>query len=207
MKVKRKTAIKVYLFTSAVFLSALWRFSNEEKFSRLSFDNERISEVAIISEHVSFYMESSYSVFSESVLAEYSLPLDDGNVTSAFGYRKDPFGEIDGDSFHSGIDIAAELNSEVKAVLDGTVLSSAYDPVGGNYIIISHGNDFTSYYGHLSQRNVFPGDKVLSGQVIGLSGESGKVTGAHLHFGIYYKKNPVDPDVYFDFEKMASHAG
>lgn len=206
MRIKRKTAITVYLFTASVFLTALWRFSNEEKLKMLSADEERISSFAVVSDSVTFYGETK-DVFSYvPVFTECFLPLDSGNVTSDFGYRSDPFGKKSAPDFHSGMDIATELNSDVRAVSSGVVVTAAYDEIGGNYIKISHDNGFVSYYGHLSDIRVAEGEEVYGGQIIGLSGESGKVTGPHLHFGLYYKDNPVDPDVYLNFETMVNTA-
>ena len=206
MRIKRKTAITVYLFTAAVFLTALWRFSREEKLKMLSQDEDRISSIAVVSESVNFYGETAEVFLYLPVFTECCLPLDSGNITSSFGYRDDPFGETPETDFHSGIDIAADTETSVKAISGGIVVAATYDDIGGNYIKISHDNGFVSYYGHLSDIQVFEGEEVSAGQIIGLSGESGKVTGPHLHFGLYYKNKPVDPDVYLNFETMVNNS-
>ena len=105
-------------------------------------------------------------------------------------------------SLHSGMDIAVGMGTEVYSIFTGVVVSAKYDDVGGNFIKIDHGNGFESYYGHLSEFKVNEGQKVSAGQVIGLSGDSGKVTGPHLHFGLYYNGAPVDPDVYLNITKL-----
>ena len=92
------------------------------------------------------------------------------------------------------------------SVSSGIVCFAEYDEVGGNFVKIDHGNGFKSYYGHLSEIKVNVGEKITVGQVIGLSGDSGKVTGPHLHFGLYYNDIPVDPDVYFNITKLISHS-
>lgn len=193
--------ISVYLFTAALFLTGLFRFANEEKTELFGSDEERILDYSIASGSISFYEEETEVFLSAPVFSWQVLPLDSGKITSAFGFRSDPFGTTSEVGFHNGTDIAVPMNSEVYAVSDGVVIAAEYDTVGGNYIRIAHENGFESYYGHLSYIEVSDGESVLSGQLIGLSGDSGKTTGPHLHFGLYYEKNPVDPDVYLNLEK------
>ena len=76
-----------------------------------------------------------------------------------------------------------------------------YNDIGGNYIRVEHPNGFVTYYGHLQQALVKDGDTVEKAQVIALSGHTGNVTGAHLHFQIEYGERYVDPQVYFKFNE------
>ncbi len=202
MKIKRKNLIIVYLFTASVFLTGLWRFSQNERIYALENDYERLESIAVIVEDI--YYNETKSCFSETVFKECFLPLQFGTVTSGFGYRSDPFGTETKQTMHSGIDIAVSMDSAVFSVFGGTVVSAEYDDVGGNFIKIDHNNGFESYYGHLSQFKVSEDEKVSAGQIIGYSGDSGKVTGPHLHFGLYYKGNPVDPDVYLNITNLLS---
>jgi murein DD-endopeptidase MepM/ murein hydrolase activator NlpD len=96
------------------------------------------------------------------------------------------------------VDIAVPAGTEVRAAAGGTVTASTYGSVGGNYVIITHENGTQSYYGHLQTRTVSKGDSVERGQIIGLSGATGKVTGAHLHFQLTYNDRTVDPQKYVD---------
>ena len=126
----------------------------------------------------------------ESVFLSFQAPLS-GSITSGYGFRTDPFtGES---SYHNGVDIAAKEGTEVRAAQTGTVTASAYDNVGGHYVILTHENGSKSYYGHLQTRTVARGDQVNQGQIIGLSGKTGKVTGPHLHFQLTYQGRTVDP--------------
>lgn len=202
MKIKRKNLIIIYLFTAAVFITGLWRFSENEKVYVLENDYDRLSNIAAIVDDI-YYLESA-NCFSATVFAESVLPLNYGTVTSDFGYRNDPFGSESKIDLHSGMDIAVEMETEVFSVFSGIVVSSEYDDIGGNYIKIDHENGFESYYGHLSELKVSEGENVSAGQVIGLSGDSGKVTGPHLHFGLYYNGIPVDPDVYLNITGLLS---
>ena len=94
---------------------------------------------------------------------------------------------------HPGIDIAVATGSYVRAAGDGTVVEAAEDPVYGFFVLIEHGNGVRSRYGHalylVSQR----GWKVRQGEVIALSGSTGRSTAPHLHFEILKNGRPVDP--------------
>lgn len=85
---------------------------------------------------------------------------------------------------HGGMDIAAPEGTEVKAPAAGVVTLAAPDLFySGNVIILDHGYGLHTIYAHLSQMNVKRGDKITQGQVIGLVGKTGRVTGPHLHWG------------------------
>jgi len=117
------------------------------------------------------------------------LPLRHLQVTSAYGYRVHPVtGRF---SFHNGIDLRAHKDT-VYAVLDGVVSAASYDRLLGIYIHLDHG-DFQSSYGHLSKILVLPGDSVSAGDAIAVSGNSGRVTGSHLHFSIQFRHRAIDP--------------
>lgn len=112
------------------------------------------------------------------------LPVK-GIVTSRVGYRHDP---IDGTiRHHNGIDIAVPVGTMVKAIAAGTVLQSAPHGGYGNLVEIDHGDGMRSMYGHNSQLQVKAGDRVSAGQVIALSGSTGRSTGPHLHFELWKK--------------------
>ncbi|ERP31418.1 M23 family metallopeptidase [Chitinivibrio alkaliphilus] len=112
-------------------------------------------------------------------------PLDRLHVSSPYGWRTHP---ITGRrSFHNGIDYAIEHGAPVYAVAPGRVVVSGYDRYSGNKIAIRHADGYTSYYLHLSQKNVRVGQSVHSRQVIGRVGSTGMSTGPHLHLGF---RNP-----------------
>lgn len=207
MRIKRKNAILIYLFTASLFLTSLWRFSNEEKQKMLLQDSDRLTEFSLMAENVYFNDICEPVLLEIPTFMDCILPLESGNITSDFGYRKDPLNDSGKIEVHNGIDISVKKNSEVYAIANGIVINAEYDDIGGNYIKISHDNGFVSYYGHLSSIKVEKGEEVSVGQVIGLSGESGIVTGPHLHFGFYYKNTPVDPNVYLDFETWEKSPG
>ncbi|HPS85419.1 MAG TPA: M23 family metallopeptidase [Spirochaetota bacterium] len=114
-----------------------------------------------------------------------------GPVTSGFGIRTHPFS---GDKkFHCGLDIGAEEGTVVKSAGDGTVIFSGWKDAYGNMIVISHKNNYLTIYAHNSKNLVDVNEKIKKGQKIGLSGKTGAVTGAHLHFEIRKGIVPLNP--------------
>ncbi len=118
-----------------------------------------------------------------------SLPLDNIRLTSGFGYRIHPI--VKSIRFHNGIDLSAR-HAMIYSVLHGIVIASNYDHAIGNYVTISHGY-YETTYGHLLERLVNVSELVKAGSVIGISGQSGLVTGEHLHFIVRYKGQTVNP--------------
>ena len=116
-------------------------------------------------------------------------------VTSEFGYRRDPFtGERKG---HSGMDLAVPTGTSVRAALPGTVTVSTYNQGGyGYYVMIDHGNGLSTLYGHNSQLLARVGQTVEAGDVIALSGSTGRSTGPHLHFEVRINGERTNPRSY-----------
>lgn len=121
-------------------------------------------------------------------------PVESRNVTSNFGYRKDPFNYRL--SFHSGMDISAPENTEVVVTADGAVVSTGYDSGKGNYIIVDHTGGIRTSYLHLNQISVQQGDKVKKGDPIGKVGSTGRSTGPHLHYEVLKQGQTIDPQLY-----------
>jgi murein DD-endopeptidase MepM/ murein hydrolase activator NlpD len=121
----------------------------------------------------------------------FRFPLRNYRVTSPFGMRNDPFtGHL---SMHQGIDLAAPEGTEVYAIADGIVTAAGFDPVLGNYVIISHHNRWTSLYGHLQRIETALRTEVKSGTIIGRVGSTGQSTGPHLHFELRQDGRALDP--------------
>lgn len=121
--------------------------------------------------------------------AQVSLPLQQLKVNSPFGKRTHPItGQPD---FHRGVDLAARCDP-VLNIMNGTITETGYNAILGYYIRISHG-DFTSIYGHLSYILVAPCEKVVAGQLIGITGSTGRTTGEHLHFSIRFRDDYLNP--------------
>lgn len=104
------------------------------------------------------------------------------------------------DERHFGIDLVAAPKESVLATLDGTVVFTGFDPNYGNVIQIQHKNGFLSIYKHNELLLKEAGDHVVAGEAIALVGNTGELsTGPHLHFELWYKGNPVNPEEYIAF--------
>ncbi len=175
----------------------------------LSFD---VTEHAYLEEHLK--VAQSYVSLSEENLARYhrerkiidaalnnwrDQALDDialatpveGPRSSSFGKRR--FFNDEPRSPHSGMDIAVPEGRPIQAPLDGVVTTTGDFYFNGNTVFIDHGQGFISMYCHLSEIGVDDGQTVAAGESIGLVGKTGRVTGAHLHFGTYLNGTAVDP--------------
>ena len=117
-----------------------------------------------------------------------------GAVNSEFGKRKSPWGsEIE---FHSGIDIRANRGTPIHAPANGLVMLAGSHQDYGTAIILDHGQEVHSLYGHLSRLNVQPGQRVGRGGIIGWTGNTGRSSGPHLHYEIYVRGQVVNPRGY-----------
>jgi murein DD-endopeptidase MepM/ murein hydrolase activator NlpD len=114
-----------------------------------------------------------------------------GPLSSFFGYRPDPFTGVR--RFHAGIDIVVNSGTPVRAALSGTISDVGYNANYGNYIIMSHADGYQTLYGHLSVIEAREGTTVDQGAQIGLSGNTGYSTGAHLHFGLFKRSLALNP--------------
>ena len=102
---------------------------------------------------------------------------------------------------HQGVDLPLKMGDPVYATFCGRVRISQYNKGGyGNLVIIRHDNGLETYYGHLSERMVQPGQWVEAGQIIGLGGSTGRSTGPHLHFETRYYGQSFDPERLIDFK-------
>ncbi len=135
------------------------------------------------------------SFFLEDRLKKKALPtlapVEVKWSTSGFGLRIDPFSGKK--AFHEGVDFIAEVGTPIIAAAGGVVVYSDHHPEYGNMIDIDHGNDFVSRYAHASRRLVKLGQVVLRGQKIAEVGNTGRSTGAHLHFEVRHKGLPQNP--------------
>ncbi len=117
-----------------------------------------------------------------------------GRITSGFGYRPQ-FKRM-----HKGIDVAMSVGDTVRVALPGVVERVAYEAKGyGHYIIVRHDDGMETRYAHLSSALVGVGKRVMAGEPIALSGNTGNSTGPHLHFETRYNGVAVDPTSVFNF--------
>lgn len=126
--------------------------------------------------------------FTDYVKSEWAYPLPGCHVISPYG----------GARHHSGVDLKTRPNDNIYAAFDGVVTMSGVYFGYGNCIRIKHDNGLETLYGHQSRNLVKCGDKVKAGQLIGLTGSTGRATTAHLHFEMFYKGHRLNPSTIFD---------
>ncbi|MCL2879705.1 MAG: M23 family metallopeptidase [Treponema sp.] len=122
----------------------------------------------------------------------FTYPLKNFVISSTFGPRKNPVTGVQG--IHQGLDLAAPEGTPVYAAREGKVSEVGKDAVLGNYIIISHGENWVSLYGHLSKIETVLNQQVNSGSLIGRVGTTGQSTGPHLHFELRQNGKPQNPE-------------
>jgi len=127
-----------------------------------------------------------------------SLPIDSVVINSDFGYRKDPFTGLL--RKHQGIDLKAN-NDYVYSVMPGKVLKTGNNKLLGKFVQVQHGK-FETIYGHLYKILVTKEQSLDAGQSIGISGNTGRSTGEHLHFGVKYLHKSIDPTLFLDTIKQ-----
>lgn len=121
----------------------------------------------------------------------FANPADDKPITSYFGNRTDPFlGRL---AMHAGIDFRSGIGGEVRATGNGTVTAAGSAGGYGNMVEVDHGQGLTTRYGHMSRVLVKVGEKVAPGDIVGLSGNTGRSTGPHIHYEVRRDGRAVDP--------------
>lgn len=161
-----------YIAQSDVFT----RFWDEKKVNPYNFPIDSIPE--------------TWSVWMVDALSSYHAPQT-GRVTSRFGIRHG--------RRHQGVDISLPTGMPLYATFDGIVRVSTAMSGYGHIVIIRHNNGLETFYSHMSRRDVKCGDVVHAGDVIGLSGNTGRSTGPHLHYEMRYDGFALDPQRIIDF--------
>ena len=120
-----------------------------------------------------------------------------GQVTSSFGMRTHPLSGKQ--QMHEGVDIAAPVGTAVRVPYNGEVTAVRRSAALGLNIVVTHRRGYRTVYGHLSKVNKKVGTRVRSGDVVGMTGASGRATGPHLHFGLYKHGQAVNPTQWIRF--------
>lgn len=137
----------------------------------------------------------SDSLYSKMNNISVSYPLEKMKVTSPYGMRKDPMTGIY--KIHNGVDLRAR-KAMVYSMFPGIVHKVGYDERSGNYVIIQHGEIAVSYC-HLSKILIIKGSRVHAHEVIGISGNTGRSTGEHLHVTCKMKGTYINPEIIFQY--------
>lgn len=122
--------------------------------------------------------------------------VSDAVITSGYGSRTAPTtNKGKGSKQHDGIDIGGSVNGQAAGSIGGgKVTEVGYDENGyGNYVVVDHGNGYTSLYGHLQKATVKQGDTVSAGQQVGVIGSTGNSSGPHLHLRVHKNGQSIDP--------------
>jgi len=117
-----------------------------------------------------------------------------GIISSEFGVKRFINGQPR--NRHIGLDIAAIEGTPVQVPLAGNIILSDNFFYKGNVVYIDHGDGLVSSYSHLSSRAVDVGQVVSSGEVLGFVGSTGRVTGPHLHWEVFYLGIPINPEIF-----------
>ena len=112
-------------------------------------------------------------------------------LTSPYGYRIHP--TLGTRKFHNGVDLANNQGTPIYAARSGKVTVATYGGTYGYYVTINHGDGYSSLYAHMTHYTVSKGQTVKKGDVIGYMGSTGRSTGPHLHFSIFYNGSSVNP--------------
>jgi murein DD-endopeptidase MepM/ murein hydrolase activator NlpD len=191
----RKLGIGGEKLETSRFLNGMAPIINKE-LAVLEMDIEKLSR------EVNFEMKSYKSIYDEVqkniqriVRIPSIKPVDGGFLNSTFGYRNDPIDNVK--RFHHGQDITVKSGTPIYSPADGEIKRAYYVGGFGNHIKIDHGLGYTTLFAHLSKLKVKHGQKVKRGEVIGLTGNTGRSTAPHLHYEIHYNGEPQNPLDYF----------
>lgn len=138
----------------------------------------------------------------ESVETSFMKPVD-GPFSSPFGLRR--FFNKQARKPHSGLDIAAAEGVAIHNPSTGVVVDTGDYFFNGNTVLIDHGQGLVSMYCHMSRIDVKPGQHIKRGEIIGAVGKTGRVTGAHLHWGVSLNNTRVDPMLFLESAQPNQH--
>ncbi len=152
------------------------------------------------SEHVNAYGSTAIIPDRKDIdVSEYCTPCP-GHKTSDYGYRA-RFRRN-----HYGVDLKLQVGDTVRAAFSGKIRLTKYERRGyGYYVVMRHPNGMETVYGHLSRFLVKPNQVVKAGDPIALGGNTGRSTGAHLHFETRYMGIPINPNAIIDFDNGVPH--
>ena len=152
----------------------------KEVYKRIKDDNKLISDARSV--------DSNYTFFTK----EFAIPIENSIISGVYGSQRILNGEPR--SPHYGLDFAADEGTPVKAMLEGKVTLAEKDLYyTGGTIIFDHGHGVSTLYMHLKDVNVYKGQMVKQGEIIGTVGKTGRSTGPHLHIQLHWYDMKLDP--------------
>ncbi len=169
-----------------------------KSFSMKNVGGEEGFELEDINEVSGFY--ANYIKELENAITNVPLGRPHaGEVTSHFGTRENPFSG-GGAETHSGMDFRGKTGDVVKSTANGKVSFAGVKGGYGNCVIIDHGYNLQTLYGHFSKINVTQGQEIKTGAIVGLVGSTGRSTGPHLHYEVHFKGERINPELYLNFK-------
>ena len=132
------------------------------------------------------------------------MPVEGTRLTSDFGMRYHPV--LGGRRGHKGIDLAGPVGTPIHATADGVISKAEWFSSYGLYVSLEHGGEIQTRYGHMSRLNVFAGQRVRKGDVIGYIGTTGRSTGPHLHYEVRISGVAVNPIPYMQADQFSHPA-
>ena len=127
------------------------------------------------------------------------MPVEGVRLTSDFGMRYHPV--LGGRRGHKGVDLAGPVGTPVHATADAVVGKAEWFSSYGLYVALEHGGDIQTRYGHMSRLNVYAGQRIRKGDIIGYVGSTGRSTGPHLHYEVRIAGVAVNPIPYMQFDQ------
>lgn len=179
-------------------LSGRDRHQDSQRESMLTRAGEslRLAKQALV--HMSLQSDRLASIYRhrrlEHDLRLSGMPVDEGIISSRYGYRVDPL--TGRQQMHRGLDLVAQPGSRIKALADGVVTYSGRNGAYGNLLELEHANGYRTRYAHNRALLVPVGARVRKGQTIALMGSSGRSTGTHLHLEVRLEGRTLDPELY-----------
>jgi murein DD-endopeptidase MepM/ murein hydrolase activator NlpD len=128
------------------------------------------------------------------------MPVEGVRLTSDFGMRYHPV--LGGRRGHKGVDLAGPVGTPIHATADGVISKAEWFSSYGLYVSLEHGGEIQTRYGHMSRLNVYAGQRVRKGDVIGYVGSTGRSTGPHLHYEVRIAGVAVNPIPYMQADQF-----
>ena len=188
--VKESRELKEQVFDKTKEQNDLVRRLRQERLAYEAAERQLERESNLLTNKIVKLTEGGSLDLSDIVNKHYTYPCS-AVITSPFGYRSHPVFRVR--SFHSGVDFGAGYGTPIKAANGGIVIYSGWYSGYGKTVIISHGNQESTLYAHMSEIGVSKGDKVVQGNAIGKIGSTGISTGPHLHFEFRKNGKPMNP--------------
>ena len=187
---QERQSIHHFEVTDKAYKTQRITISDKRKVNPAPIDMERINKERPLIQTA----KSSWTELKQVPLS-LNLPVT-GPYSSPFGLRR--FFNDQPRNPHSGLDIAANLGTPIKAAATGRIVNTGDYFFNGKTVFIEHGQGFVTMYCHMDSISVNADQRVKQGETIGTVGKTGRVTGAHLHWGVYLNNTAVNPELFLN---------